>query len=207
VAEGKSTVALNLAAVFSNTKKNVLLVDTDYHRSTLSEVLGVQIVPGLADVLQGKTGTKDALVPACEGRVQFLPSGKGDSDTADLLSSDTMTRLLMAFKSRADVVIIDSPPFILADALDLATRVDGVILVVRSRQTLRPALVKMVHQIRRAEIPVLGIVMNGVPQEDKRYDRYYSRKQDVVKETLPASISEADEETGLDAQVAAAPEA
>lgn len=174
--EGKSTISLNLALIFSRNKQNVILVDADYHKSGMSALLDIPETSGLLDVLEGHLDIKKALISIKDGTIQYLPSGGLQAETSDFLGSERMENLLFELKTDSDVVIIDSPPFIIADALDLATRVDGVIMVVRTRQTSQKALKKMLGQIKRLEIPLLGIVVNGVSAKEESYYHYYYRR-------------------------------
>ncbi len=137
VSEGKSTISLNLAAIFSKIKKRLILVDTDFYKSTMSAVLNIPDSSGLIDILEGKIELTEALVPVAGGDVMFLPSGGIRAGASDMLGSERMESLLIELKTDTDVVIIDCPPFILADAMDLGTRVDAVIMVVRAEANIK----------------------------------------------------------------------
>jgi capsular exopolysaccharide synthesis family protein len=185
--EGKSTISLNLALIFSRIKKKVILVDSDYYKSSLSLILDAPQTPGLIDILEGKNELEDGLIPVCDGQILFLPSGGSRPEGVVSYSSEAMETVLTDLKIEAEVAIIDSPPYIIADAQDLAHQVDGILIIVRNRQTQHKALSKMMEQIRRLEIPLLGVVVNGIPQEEKGYQQYYYYRQHTPHKTGPTS--------------------
>lgn len=160
-AEGKSTISINLALVYAMAEKKVLLVDADLRKPSLHETLGVKNEAGLSELVVGKRTLDEVLVAWQDGQVFFLPAGAIPPNPTELLASNRMKDVITMLCREADVVILDSPPFGFADAAVLSSKVDGVLLVVRSQMTRRDALRSMVQQLKRANARLLGYVWNG----------------------------------------------
>jgi len=99
-----------------------------------------------------------------------------------------MTEILETLGSKADVVIIDGPPFVVADAPVLASKVDGVLLIIRLGHTRKPAISAMMEQINRSGAKVIGVALNRIPARsigyytgNPYYSAYYNNDEDEVK--------------------------
>ena len=173
--EGKTTVAVNLAASIAQGGKSVILLDTDMRRPQVHSFLNVTNRMGLSDLFRSNlslrmvgqelNGLKDAAV---------ITSGSLPPNPTELLGSDRMLQVLTDLKSAAEIVVLDSPPSMVADAQVLAARVDGVILIVHPAHTHADAAVAAAEQMKRAGAHILGVVMNRIPR-DRSY--YYSGYQ------------------------------
>ena len=73
----------------------------------------------------------------------------------------------------ADIIIIDGPPSFVPEAMELSTKTDGVLLVIRSGQTRKGHAVSMADQIRRLNGYIVGAVLNQVPRGSDYYNKYY----------------------------------
>jgi hypothetical protein len=91
-----------------------------------------------------------------------LPAGGVAPNSSEILGSQRMYRLIQEYKSRADVVLIDSPPLWYSDALALAPQVDGVLLVVSSGSTGRENTINAVESLRLVGARIIGTVLNRV---------------------------------------------
>ena len=178
-AEGKSTVALNLAIVEALTgNRNVLLSELDLRRPSLANRLGIAAAPGTAEVLSGNASLEDALTRVemphgTNGRTRtsgftLLPSGAIPPNPGELLSSHALTELLEALTRRFDLVVIDSPPLTLvSDAIPLVQRVGGVLVVGRMGYTTTSAARHGAQQLANLKAPTLGVVANAMPAKDR----------------------------------------
>jgi len=155
---GKTSTVEGLASAFSRSDRQVVVVDGDMRAATLSKRLGYPDRPGIVDVLQGRTGLDDALIPVQEG-LSLLPSVSSHVNAATLLAGSATFALMAELRERFDVVLIDSPPLGgLADALILGSHSDVIVLVVRTGVT-RPRDLASIHDGRLNMTPILGTVV------------------------------------------------
>jgi polysaccharide biosynthesis transport protein len=175
VAEGKSTVASNLAFSIAQSDKKVILVGADMREPTLHSILDVNNKLGLSDVFRGSVTIEEALQPLANGQVHVLSSGSIPPNPTELLGSTTMNRILEELSRLADYVVIDSSPFIVADAAVMAAKVDGVLIVVRPEYSRKELVTGMKTQLERSGGRVIGVVLNGVSPKNDVYSSYYGR--------------------------------
>ena len=156
--EGKTSVALGLAAAFAQAGDKVLLIDADLRRRSASVALGLRPSPGLAEWLEAVTPVLPVRKVLPVG-FDFLSAGEADCRPQQL-GSARMLRLLKAAERRFEVILIDSAPLLpVADTLALRAQVEGFLLVARSRRTTRDAVARTVSLLGRER--VLGVVLNG----------------------------------------------
>ncbi len=171
--EGKSTVALNLAAVRAQGGRKILLVDADLRRPRLHRALGVRTSPGLSTLLCGKAEAAEAIVSTAVPGLDLLPSGPVPPNPAELLDSSSFDAVLNALRAddRYDGVILDAPPILtVTDAVLISARVDGTLLVVESDATTRDDARRAVEKLRQSGARLLGAVLNKA--ESRAADRY-----------------------------------
>jgi capsular exopolysaccharide synthesis family protein len=157
--DGKTVTVANLGLTMAQEfQRQVLLIDGDLRNARLHECLGIPREPGLSDVLTGDASLEEALVSLSEYRVIVLPAGKPHSRPTELLSAEPMRRLIDGLARRFDRVLIDSAAAHFADAGVLEPIADGVLLVVRSGRTTRPAIARALGLVPAAKL--LGLVMN-----------------------------------------------
>src|SRR5690606_20414304 len=129
-AEGKSTVAANLAIAAAEAGLRVALIDADLRLPRIASHFGIEGGIGLSDVLAGRLSANDALQRWGRGTLFVLPSGTVPPNPAELLGSGAMSDLIAAFRETFDLVVIDAPPVLLVtDAAVAARHADGVLLV------------------------------------------------------------------------------
>ena len=171
--DGKTTTSANLALTMAQDyNHNVVLVEADMRRPTLAGLCGLTTECGLVDVLVGAAALEDVIVHLPDQHLSVLPAGQATSRSAELLGSSTMTRLIETLRSRFDRIVIDSPPVTLADTHVLERRADGILLVVRSGVTSRPALEHALEGVERDRIA--GLVLNDVDLSVGSYPGAYA---------------------------------
>ena len=170
--EGKSTIATNLALVMADNGSKVLLVDGDLRRNRLHKVFRIPSTPGLSDVIVSGFSFEYAKNIGIKN-LAILPAGISPPNPAELLGSKGMQDFLEKASDFYDHIIIDSAPLLgLADAVVLATRVDGVIYTVHSGAVNKDHLREGVKRLRSVRAPLLGAVMNFVDMNSKEYGYY-----------------------------------
>ncbi|MBE9123152.1 polysaccharide biosynthesis tyrosine autokinase [Tychonema sp. LEGE 07199] len=181
VADGKSTVAVNLARAAAAMGQQVLLVDADLRRPQVHEMLGLPNWQGLHNVIAEDLDVEDAIVRSPRDENLFvLTSGPVPPDPTKVLSSRKMQHLMAALASHFDLVIYDTAPLLgLADANLLAGQTNGLMLVVGLHQTEREALLLAFEDLKMAGIPLLGMVANN--DKGSRY-YYQSYVQNYIEE-------------------------
>ena len=170
--EGKTVVALNLAATLARTSSRVLLIDADMRRSGVARALGLKPGPGLPEILEGKLTLAEALRLIEPLNVFYLSSGESvNEDQGDLLKTPRTRELFQQLGEQFDWIIVDSCPILpFSDAHRLAAITDAVLMVVRAEVTSRTDLQDALAALTNYHL--LGIVLNG--SEDAREQGYYS---------------------------------
>ncbi len=176
--EGKSVTALNLSlALASSIRGAVLLVDGDLWRPRVSEYMGLNSPRGIGDLL----AEPDADIDSCIAKVANLDVLCGGSllpNQVGLLASQRARQVLKQLQQKYRLIVLDSPPIVpTADSHVLAGLADGVLVVVRARQTKRELFRRALESLGGNN--VLGVVLNDVNYGDTNYAyayRYYQRE-------------------------------
>lgn len=169
-AEGKSTVAANLALALAETSTRVLLVDSDLRRPSIADLMGLEGAAGLTTVLIGRAEFDDVVQEWGEGSLHVLTSGELPPNPSELLASPTMKRLLDELANQYDVVILDSAPLLpVTDAAILARISIGTMVVANARRVRRNQLAEALGFLDQVDARVLGVVLNEAVKDSERY--------------------------------------
>jgi capsular exopolysaccharide synthesis family protein len=173
-AEGKTTTLANLAVALAQNGAKVLAVDADLRRPTLYQHFGVTKIPGLTDLIVGKSAASQAIHSTKVEGLQLLPCGYLTPNPAELLGSPMMKQIIDALRAHYEWVLIDAPPLLaMADAPVLCPLVDGVVLVIAAESASKPAVMRAVDQVQSVGGKIVGLVLNKVNLERNSY--YYSQ--------------------------------
>ena len=194
-AEGKSVTACNLALSLAETGRRVLLIDADLRRPRAARYLGLPGGAGLTSVLLNQSSHTAAVQSWGLTPFWVLASGAIPPNPSEMLGSQHMHKLLADLRDEYDVILVDAPPVLpVADALAIAPACDGAILVVRYGRTRRDQVTQTAAALRKAEVDVLGTVLNRAPRRGR--DSYYYEQYTSERDGDPAA-----ESTGTQAPV------
>ncbi|MBC7261786.1 MAG: CpsD/CapB family tyrosine-protein kinase [Chloroflexi bacterium] len=177
--EGKSTLLANLAIAIAQGEKRAIMVDCDLRRPSLHKLFGLDHQRGLTTMmLDDKAMNDPPLQETGVPGLQLLASGPLPPSPPDLLGSQRMDRVLAILKERADIVLLDAPPVIaVSDAAILATKVDGVLLVVSAGQTRRDSVQTAKTRLEKVNAHLIGAVLMNVPLDTGLQRYYYARQE------------------------------
>lgn len=171
--EGKSTVALNLAQAIATSGKSVVLVECDMRRRSMGQMIGVRSRGGLYAVLSEQMKLEEAVVETSQKNLYFLDAEPHIPNPADIIVSRRFKRLVERLRASFQYVIFDTPPVgTFIDAAEVGQLSDGALFVVRENFAKRTEVTAAFDQLRRAEVHVIGAVMNYCETETSEY--YYS---------------------------------
>jgi capsular exopolysaccharide synthesis family protein len=172
--EGKTTTVANIATTLALTGKRVMALSADLRKPRLHRFFGLDNERGLSSVLAGQAQLAE-VARRVEGldSLRIVTSGPVPPNPAELLSSDAMESLLTQLRSMADYVVIDTPPvLVVSDAMIVAPRVDGVVVVVDADTTTGGAASHTIDQLEQVGGNVIGSVLNRFDPSKARYYSY-----------------------------------
>lgn len=165
--EGKSMVSANLAVSLSQLLMDVVLIDGDLRRPTLSRVFEVEEQPGVMELLEGGGGVTKFVCSTPIDRLYVLPSGKSAVNPANLLGTNRFGELLEELRKEDVAVVIDtSPVSACSDALLMSAHTDGAIMIVSPDKWQGEAEAHFVQDLEDQGVELLGAVMNNADAKE-----------------------------------------
>src|SRR5205823_6481703 len=162
-ADGKTTVACNLAAGLALNGRRILLVDANFRRPELHRVFSLANDTGFSAALTSVDQFASAVCQTQVPNLDVMPSGPRPPNATELIESQLLSDFLERALEEYDHVIFDSGPILfVSETVALAPRVDGVVSVVRARSNSRGLLQRMRDTLRSARAENLGVVLNAV---------------------------------------------
>ncbi|WP_427911021.1 CpsD/CapB family tyrosine-protein kinase [Pediococcus parvulus] len=159
--EGKSTVSSNLAVVWAKQNEKVLLIDADLRRPTTHRTFNLLNAAGLSSYLSNNAVYEEIIQETEVPNLSVISSGPIPPNPAELLNSRHINTLIERLEDEYDIIIFDAPPInTVTDAQLLASKADGVILVVPQGIAEKGSVTHAVEQLNKVHAKVLGTVMN-----------------------------------------------
>jgi capsular exopolysaccharide synthesis family protein len=181
--EGKTTISVNLAGSFAQSKKKTLLIDCDLRKPAVHKIFNSPRTPGMIDYLTGNAELNEIIKESDLENLDYITAGTIPPNPAEMLDSKEMRDFLNIVRDKYDLVIIDSPPIIaVADSEILSNMVDGTVLVVSADTTEIELMTRSVDLIKRENTHFLGSVLNNFSFKSGygsyyKYYYYYSRPE------------------------------
>ncbi len=172
--DGKTTTVGNLACVFGQGGRKVVVVDSDLRRPRLHRLFELPNHSGLTDLfIRPEENLDGAVQPTEVKNLYLLSSGSLPPNPSELISSRKMVEIIKTLEAQYEVVFLDAPPsLVVTDANVLANLADGVILVVRPSKTKRAAIKHTLEQLAQVKANIVGVVLNGVDVRKSHYSYY-----------------------------------
>ncbi len=175
--EGKSTMAMNLAAAYSHLGKTLLL-EVDLRKPSVAKSLEIETKLGLTDLVTGSVTTaSEVFYKENNDQLSVITCGTIARNPLELLSSQKFEQVLESLKSHFDYIILDGPPTLpVSDSCILANKVDGVIFAVKAEDTRIKVAKEAVSRLQKLNANIIGAVLTVAEPNKMSYygDHYYS---------------------------------
>jgi capsular exopolysaccharide synthesis family protein len=174
--EGKTFFSSNIAIAIANEGKKVLIIDGDLRRPAIHNQFGKSNVKGITNILAGDAEVNDVKIETNVAGLDIITTGPIPPDPARLVESKRMQGLIAEMEGVYDTVIIDAPPLLpSSDAIILGGYAKGILLVMESEKASRTIFGDMLEHIRKANLNLIGVVLNKVRGTRASYYYYYSQ--------------------------------
>lgn len=160
--DGKSMVCANVSVALTQLFLEVILVDGDLRRPTLTNLFNSVEKPGLANYLTGDKTLDEVVHPTGIDRLRIVPSGGAMENPGDLLGRTSLATFCTGIGKMADAVILDTSPIAACnDAISVGQHIDTTIMVISPRRWDGDVEVKIRQTLEHHKVPLMGIVLNG----------------------------------------------
>ncbi len=159
---GKTTIAVNLALTIAASDQKVAIVDADLRRPAVHTALKISQNPGLADIIHSKVSVKEVVRTVKGKRIDVVAAGNIPPSVTEVVGSKRIAVILNDLRDGYETIIVDAPPLVISDSYNLASKVDGVVLVLEPGTTRDDQAKVIKEQLNRAGARVIGIVFNKV---------------------------------------------
>jgi tyrosine-protein kinase Etk/Wzc len=170
---GKSFVAVNFAALLASAGKRVLLIDADLRKGYLNSYFGVDRAMGLSEMIAGNLSGGEAIRRHVLPHLDLLTTGVLPPNPAELMASAAFTSILESLSNQYDLLIMDTPPVLVAaDTVSVAPQVGTLLLVARAEQTQLGELHESAKRLSHAGKAVTGVLFNAMDMRRRHYSNY-----------------------------------
>ncbi len=160
--EGTSTVSRLFSQILvRDPVSKVVLVDANLRHPVVHEFFGIEIGPGLTDLVAGKSALRECMRSTAYPRLSVVPAGQSTIVPMQAYGSEAFKRMIAEILATNDYLIFDAPSVLAyPETTVLAKQVDGVVFVVQAVRTKREVVVKAVDAVKKGGGEVLGVVLN-----------------------------------------------
>ncbi|MES0544726.1 polysaccharide biosynthesis tyrosine autokinase [Acinetobacter baumannii] len=172
---GKSFISTNLATIFAQGNKRVLLIDADMRRGYMHKYFDVDVKPGLSELLSGQADLQKVLHKTQVANLDVITRGKSPTNPSEILSSNQFKELLEQLQSQYDHIIIDTPPVLAVTDAIIISQYTGVNLIVaRYAKSQMKELELTVNRFEQAGVKVNGFILNDIQRASAGYGYGYN---------------------------------
>ena len=172
---GKSFISTNLATIFAQGDKRVLLIDADMRRGYMHKYFDVDVKPGLSELLSGQADLQKVLHKTQVTNLDVITRGKSPTNPSEILSSNQFKELLEQLQSQYDHIIIDTPPVLAVTDGIIISQYTGVNLIVaRYAKSQMKELELTLNRFEQAGVKVNGFILNDIQRASAGYGYGYN---------------------------------
>lgn len=172
---GKSFISTNLATIFAQGDKRVLLIDADMRRGYLHKYFDVEVKPGLSELLSGQADLQKVLHKTPVANLDVITRGKSPTNPSEILSSNQFKELLEQLQGQYDHIIIDTPPVLAVTDGIIISQYTGVNLIVaRYAKSQMKELELTLNRFEQAGVKVNGFILNDIQRASAGYGYGYN---------------------------------
>jgi succinoglycan biosynthesis transport protein ExoP len=182
-ADGKSTVAANLAIALAQAGQRVAIIDADLRKPSLHKLFRLSQQVGTTTVLLDHADVHDAIHHLGPDLPSVLTAGQLPPNPSELLGSRRMGDLLTELQAAYDVVLMDCAPLLpVADPMVVSQFADGILLISRAGTTTRDQAHAAKQACAKAGAAIFGTVLNATPVSEGNQSAYYAYYGDAGRQ-------------------------
>ncbi|MGB3262088.1 polysaccharide biosynthesis tyrosine autokinase [Paenisporosarcina sp.] len=171
--DGKSFVSANLSIVFAMDQKKTVYVDADLRRATGRKLFQLPKRIGVTSFLAGDSTLQDIIQSTKVPNLSFISAGPVPPNPTELLSSAKFAYFLDELKKQFDIIIVDTPPLLVADTLHVSGNVDGCLFVVNAESSKLEHTIYSIEQLKQVQAPLIGTILNKAEGSIRSNSYYY----------------------------------
>jgi capsular exopolysaccharide synthesis family protein len=186
LSEGKSTISSFLAVTAARQKgMKTLLIDADLRRPTVHKFFAMERDKGLTEILADNYNPVDMIKHTEMENLHIMTAGKRVPSPTDIFDAQSIGRIVDEMKFYYDIILVDCAPVLpVSDPMLLASKLDGIVLVVKAGATQKEVVERAVEILSTNNHRVLGIVLNNMNNSlPYYYDYNYYYYEDSDKQT------------------------
>ncbi|MFG0589513.1 polysaccharide biosynthesis tyrosine autokinase [Acinetobacter sp. YQ_14] len=160
---GKSFISTNLATIFAQSDKKVLLIDADMRRGYMHKYFDVEVKPGLSEFLSNQAELSQVIHQTEVNGLNVITRGKSPTNPSEMLGSQKFKALLDELSQQYDHIIIDTPPILAVTDGIIISQYAGVnLLIARYSKSQMKELELSLNRFEQAGVKVNGFILNDI---------------------------------------------